>query len=412
MNLEIAKDSFLDELEKIAVTRSVKEWRGMQSAGNTGGADQLAQASGQLGLKPRYLQNISEGGMEAGVDKMMGRAGFQPPAADPSVQQRLQQFKKNKSQLARASTQHATSAPGSATQQSAQNVVERLGSPTGLLHGTQAPAAAPAPNASGYLAQKVYKPDSPLTTGQDTSKLLQMKQQYTDKARALSPEAKQMVPAMYGHKEIQGPEGQLRHVSQHEYVPGVSSLRKDPNAVANAQRVQDVVAKPMAAKGMPIGDIARTHNGQLGGNISNVAMTPQGPKVIDFLPHGENSPVGVIQRGEHDYAIPSSSGSGRGDTGYGKHNLNQLRRDVYRPQAGYKQPALPEVANPLSSAVTAKTVQAPAAQAAQTAVTRAAKPVSGVVQNATRVSQVAKAPTMISKAMKPIGQLARAAHVA
>jgi len=421
MNIEVLKDAFLDELEKIAVTRSVKEWRAAQGAGNTAAADQIAQGAGQLGLKPRYLENISGGGMEAGVDKMMGAAGFnQAQAGQPALQQRLQQFKKNKNQLARASTQHATSAPGSSAQMAAQKQVERLGGPSGLLSGTQAPASTPAPNASGYVAQKVYKPDSPLSTGQDTSDLLKLKQQYTDKARSISPEAKEMVPAMYGHKEIQGPGGQLRHISQHEYVPGVKSLAKDQNAVAHAQKVQDVVAGPMAAKGMPIGDIARVHNGQLAGNASNVAMTASGPKVIDFLPHGQSSPVGVLQKGEHDYAMPASSGGGRLDTGYGKHNMNQLRRDVYRPSANYKPPPLPTGlpgATPVSQVSKATAAVTPAAKAMQqgahaaqaaTTVTKAVKPVA---QLGKTLPAAAGAATKVTRAFKPVGQLAHAAHV-
>src|SRR5580658_2060000 len=64
--------AFRDELQKIAVTRSVKEWRAAQGAGDAGTAGQIAGASHQLGLKPRYLKDISTGGEEAGVDLMMG----------------------------------------------------------------------------------------------------------------------------------------------------------------------------------------------------------------------------------------------------------------------------------------------------------------------------------------------------
>ncbi len=268
---------------KDAATRAVKEWRSAAGGGNQAGADQIAAASGQLGLKPRHLEAISGGGMEAGVDKMMG-------SVTPGAQ---------------------------------------------------------GPNTGGYLARKLYKPDSPLTTGSDTSKLLAEKQRYTDTARGLSPEAKSMVPAMYGHQEIQGPGGQLRHTSDHEYVPNMQSLRADPNALAHAQRVQDVVAKPMAAKGMPMGDIARPFRqpgpgGQtvLGGNASNVGMTGQGPKVIDFLPHGSSSPVSVSQQDTSDVAQAAASGVNRPSTGYGANNMTQLRKDVYRPTAGYQHPPL------------------------------------------------------------------------
>lgn len=270
---------------KEAATRAVREWRAAAGAGDQAGADQIAAASGQLGLKPRFLENISGGGMEAGVDKMMGSAA-----------------------------------------------------PT---------AGAPAPNEGGYLARKLYKPDSPIATGKDTTNLLALKQQYTDTARSLSPQARQMVPAMYGFKELQGPAGQIRHISDHEYVPNLKGLEQSASPIAHAQRVQDVVAKPMAARGMPMGDIARPFDAGpafgtvLGGNASNVGMTAKGPKIVDFLPNGKDSPVSVAEHGPLDIATPAQSGGGRSDTKYNAGNVNQLRRDVFRPQAPAPKPAVP-----------------------------------------------------------------------
>lgn len=277
-------EAFQSEYEKIALTRSVKEWRGAVGS-NPAYADQIAQSSGQLGLKPRFLENISGGGNEAAVDKMMGSVS-----------------------------------PGSA-----------------------------GPNEGGYLARKLYKPDSPVTVGEDTSKLLSMKQQYTDTARSLSPEAKSMVPAMYGHQEIKGPAGQLRHISDHEFVPQMKSLETSADPLAYTQRLQDVVAKPMAARGMPMKDIPREnpfHEFGIGapvvGNPGNAGVTKQGPKLVDFLPTGKGSPVSVE---EHPTLDPVTSNSRFQNTKYDASNVNTLRRDVYRPQA----PA--QVAKPAASAV-------------------------------------------------------------
>lgn len=347
MNLHLVALGFLDELEKIAITRSVQEWRSAAGAGNQGQADQIARASGQLGLKPRYLENISEGGMEAGVDKMMGRAGFnQQPATPPALQQRLDTFKANKAQVAQMPAASATS---KAVQVGPQSPQAR----NALLQGTQAPRQATGPNQSGYIAQKVYKPDSPVAVGGGMTELLQTKQHMTDTARSISPEAKSMVPAMYGHKTIEGG-GQIRHVSQHEFVPGLQSLHQDPNASSHVHDMQRQVAGPMAAKGMPMRDIPRLHaeDGHvgIGGNASNMGVSPSGPKVIDFLPEATMHDKGyalVRQHGPHDL-VSSTMGSGRMDTGYGEHNLNQLRRDVYKPSAGYQQPSL-SVAPPVGS---------------------------------------------------------------
>ena len=315
MVLSLVEQEFIAELTKIAITRSVQEWRRASASGDQAGANQIAQGAGQLGLKPRYLENISGGGMEAGVDKMMGRS--------------------------------------------------QMGS---------------AENQSGLLARKVYKPDSPIATGQNMTNLLGQKQEMTNTARGISPQAKQMVPEMMGHQQIQGPGGQIRNLSEHEYVPNAKSLHSSPAGVAHAQRVQQTVAAPMAAQGQGMGDIARVHEGQLAGNVSNVAMTPKGPKVMDFLPEQfGGGKGGVFQKGPHDLAYSQGLGSGRNDTGYDKSNMNQLRKDVYRPQANYQQPALagqPASAPPPSGNPT-RMEKPPAPMPAQTPSRMAATNVGG-----------------------------------
>lgn len=354
MNLEIIKTAFFDELSKIAATRAVKEWRQATGAGNQAYANQIAAASGKLGLKPRFLENVSEGGMEAAVDKMMGRSSLAPPpmAADPS----------------------------------------------------------------GYVARKVYKPDSPIATGENMSALLSQKKQMTDAARGLSPQAEQMVPQMFGHQQIQGPGGQVRNISEHEFVQGAKSLRSSSAPVAHVKRLEQTVLKPMEEKGMPMRDVARVHNGGLGGNTSNVMMTAKGPKVIDFLPQNFQTPTGgmggVVQRGQHDLAY-STVGSGRTDTGYGGHNLNQLRKDVYRPSANYQAPPIASTGmtgvTPAATSAT-KTVGRQAATSAIRPAATGATAVTKITPAASRAAGAMSKVTKVTQALKkPIGQLAQAA---
>jgi hypothetical protein len=272
-------NKYVSEHEKTAKTRAIREWRIAQNSGQEGTADEIARASSQLGLKPRYAEDISSGGMEAGVDKMIGRA------------------------------------------------------------------MGPAKNESGYIARKLYKPDSPVTTGEETGKLLALKQQYTDTARGLSPEAKGMVPAMYGHKTIEGPAGQLRHVSEHELVPNASSMRRAPDAFAQVSKFQKAVTDPMAERGMPLSDITRVKGNLLKGNFGNVAATPEGPRMIDFLPSGKGTPVSFA---DTDAVLQTT----RGDTSFGRGSLGELRKEVFRPRADYKPGVTPVGKSGVSDAVT------------------------------------------------------------
>lgn len=310
-------------LEKVAVTRSVQEWRAAQQAGNQNRADAIARASGQLGLKPRYLEDVSLGGAEAGVDKMMGSAAAQP-AASPNFQQRLEQYKANKAQLGvdgRAPTQSVKASPeGRAA----------------LLRGTQAPAQAAAPNESGYLARKLYKPDSDISRGEFTPQLLAQKQQITDQARALSPEAKNLVPAMYGHQTM-GTGPLQRSTSFHEYVPGVSDLRGKnigaaggrevwsnmPGARSQLANIQQTVLNPMHARGMTMADTISS----TGTNYGNVVQTAHGPKILDFLPDvaGQKNPAAESFR---TYAPEGSQFVEGGAKG----SLGELRKEVFNPQ--------------------------------------------------------------------------------
>ena len=324
--------SFLDELTKIAATRSVKEWRAANAAGDQGTADAIAAGHAQLGAKPRYLEDISLGGAEAGVDKMMGSAGA-PAAAGPNLQQRLQQYKANKAQLGvegRSPTQSVKSSPeGRAA----------------LLRGTQGPAAAAAPNESGYIARKLYKPDSDISRGEFTPQLLAQKQRITDEARALSPEAKSMVPAMYGHQTM-GSGPLQRSTSMHEFVPGLSDMRGKNVGTADKPvfsdmsqargrltNVQEKVLNPMSQRGLTMADtISRT-----GVNYGNVVNSPSGPKVLDFLPNvrGEKNPATESFR---TYAPQGSQFVEGGAQG----SMGALRKEVFNPQMRVQPASGPE----------------------------------------------------------------------
>lgn len=272
------------KMPKVAATRAVKEWQKAQAGGDQMTSDQIAKGYGDLGLKPRQLKDVSTGGEEAGVDLMMGRK------AVPS---------------------------------------------TGEV------------NQSGYVARKLYKPDSAISRGDFTHQLLGQKQQATDAARAMSPEAKQMVPAMYGH-ETAGQGGLQRNISYHEYVPGISDLRGQKAEVngrdvfsrprekymGDVENVENKVLKPMQEKGMTLGDTVRARTGGgRGVNWGNVVNSPQGPKVLDFLPsmQGQKNPAFESYKahfGDNPTSAPAYGGSRfSGDAA----NVGSLRKEVFKP---------------------------------------------------------------------------------
>jgi len=321
LNPAHTRAAFLNELEKIAITRSVKEYRaasgldprtgkpgqqlGLFSKGpfDPAHAANVARASGELGLAPRHVSDISIGGEEAGVDKMIGR----------------------------------------------------VQGPTGES------------NPSGVLARKLYKPDSAISTQEFTGELLGQKQQFTDAARALSPEAKRMVPAMYGHRETAFPNGQLRHQSFHEFVPGAGDLRgenigtkeapiysRGQRATADLDNVESTVLNPMKAKGMEMADtvshtpaqaatvpfkkqpakplsapIAAPHlESERGTNFGNVVHSPDGPKILDFLPSVEGK-ADVTQTSFQKYR-PEHSKFNPGVTNI-RRPMQELRKEVFNP---------------------------------------------------------------------------------
>ena len=102
--------------------------------------------------------------------------------------------------------------------------------------------------------QKYYNPESGITRGDETRKLVEMKKNFTDTARSMSPEARSMVPDMYGHasKNVNTP--LQRTTSTHEFVPGMQSMRKMDNRGEQLDQVEKHVITPMKARGMAMGD--------------------------------------------------------------------------------------------------------------------------------------------------------------
>lgn len=327
------------EKEKAAATRAVKEWRANAASGNMAGADQIAQGYNQLGLAPRNLHNISAGGVEGAVDRMMGSA-----------------------------------TPG------------QVG-----------------PNQSGYLARKIYKPDSPLATGADMTQVLQAKQHAINTARSLSPEAREMVPDMYGHREMRTG-NQIRHTSDHEYIPMGGKVKESPEMV---QKMQDTVVKPLRDRGIHIGDLPEVRDGKVVGNASNMLAAQGGGKIIDFAPHVP----GKVEL--HGTSISTSTG--RTDTAFNKSNLPSLRKEVYNPTQGYhpsmgalaQNPRISNQANgPLSQASTAIARPAAGAEAA----TAMARPAAAPSQAATAFARPqAAAPAAATAMTRPAGMASEAA---
>ena len=234
----------LEWFEKVARNAVATEWNrannGTVSRGGT--PEQLQAGMAQANMRGRYAHDVSIGGAEAGVDRMIGDANapqYSPQVQSP-MQERLQAYKANKAQLG---LQGRNPAPEIMANQQGRGA---------LLRGQQAPQQAPAPNPSGDFAQKLYKPDSGVSRGEGTTELLHQKQVMTDTARSMSPEARNMVPAMYGSEAHQTPGG-LRHTSRHEYIPNIV---EHPDPMGAAAQAHKQVLGPMARKGLIMQDVA------------------------------------------------------------------------------------------------------------------------------------------------------------
>lgn len=289
--------AFLVELEKLARTRAATEWAAAQARGDTAGANQIASGYGQLGLRPRYLKDVSQGGAEAGVDLMMG-------------------------------------AP----------------------KGQQLPG--------GYVARKMYKPDSLIHQGDVTRQVLEQKQRLTDEAKKLAP---QHVVDMAGFDRVGKGPGAAKYVSYHEYVPKHQDVRQMAEQHGGYTRaavtgpldeMERNVLNPMAQRGLKLNDVmgpsrwgegisAASTPTEFGVNRKinpgNVAFVPTAnggsqAKIMDFLPKIEGQPD--LARNHIRQELnknPFHTGVSRYD---GPGGLKDLRKDVFKGQHSPRPKAL------------------------------------------------------------------------
>jgi hypothetical protein len=196
-----------------------------------------------------------------------------------------------------------------------------------------------------------------------------------------------MVPDMYGHREMRTG-NQIRHTSDHEYIPMGGKVKESPEMV---QKMQDTVVKPLRDKGIHIGDLPEVRDGKVVGNASNMLAAQGGGKIIDFAPHVP----GKVEL--HGTSISTSTG--RTDTAFNKSNLPSLRKEVYNPTQGYHpsmgalapnrgvpsqangpmSQASTAIARPRAAAPVATAMTRPAGMATEAATAVARKPLTGAV---------------------------------
>lgn len=321
---------------KTAATAAVRAIRGALGAGDHAGAAAIGQGLGKLGLRPRFVKNISPGGMEAAVDLMAGQA-----------------------------------------------------------KGTAASAAAP-----GLFARKLYKPDSPITRGADTTALLAEKKIMTDTARSISPEARAATPAFHSFQELHSGTPNTRHISDHEYVPGLRKLDK-ATAQGPVNQFQQQVVKPLEARGMNMRDVPQVDpSGKVVGNASNVMVTPQGQvKVLDFLPQNQSTPVQMIG---HGVATPYKNL----ESSFTDRPMNELRKEVYRPSQHFPLQNEADFGPRIDSSVSTGTpVMGRAAPPPATPSTRPLRPGRAPVATSTPVTRVERPASSGMSATQPASPL-------
>jgi hypothetical protein len=219
----------------------------------------------------------------------------------------------------------------------------------------------------GYVARKMYKPDSILHRGEATRAVLNQKQLLTDKAQKIAP---QHVVGMAGFEQVGATTGTPRFVSYHEYVPKFKDYHQ-----MNAQygvrgamhplgELEQNVLNPMSRRGMKLNDVyGQFRNGvgieaqdfqthfQPQINPGNVAYV-QGSdgkhvaKVMDFLPKIEGQAdiardFQRVQESEHPGRIlgPSKYDQ-KGGIGELRKDVFQKRQPVISKPSGFLTPAL------------------------------------------------------------------------
>lgn len=368
----VIKDSFLEPLLKVALTRSVKEYRlasGLDprtgaASGQQGlfadprvnpvHAEAIAQAAVQNNNRTRFTRDISIGGAEAGVDQHIGsaHASLSTPAG-----QRIPRVPGPSGNKPGQLTLPGTGAPAppaapaaplmEGPEESYRGVSTRTMTPERMdllkrvdqrKAGTlTAPAPTANPNAGQLaaddprLAVKNYKPDSFITQGAHTPRYLDQKMRMTEAARGLSEDAKQMVPAMYGHATSNVGTPVQRSRSYHEFVPGMREM-DDHNAQSTIDSANRTVLQPLQTqKKMTMDDVAGTRTA----NFGNLVHSPAGPKIVDFKP---------LIKGETDHSSASFMEHGPGpvlrhsEAGGGTNA--DLRREQYNPARNARGEAL------------------------------------------------------------------------
>lgn len=188
------------------------------------------------------------------------------------------------------------------------------------------------PTATGMQVRKFYKPDSFVANREAMTDVLAKKQDVVTSARALSPQAREMVPDMHGFQELHSGD-RLRHISDHEYVHGLRPMRHGETLQHGATLDREVV-RPMQMSGRPVGDIPQPSWSDprgYSGNASNLMVDAQGaPKMVDFLPHGGDSPVRLSPAGAVRTLDPNAA-----DTAFhggpGGKDWGDLMKEVHQP---------------------------------------------------------------------------------
>ncbi len=281
-------------LFKTAKPRLVRAWQEAQKAGDTGLADQYAKAYGDLGLPGRYLNDVSGGGAEAGVDRMMGRA------------------------------------PSGGGHESGY-LIRKMYKPDSTMH-------------QGEFTRKTLEQKQHIT---DLARL--------PVSATATPASREMVPDMYGFKQ-HGTDANPRFTSYHEPVQ-IGRELSGTAAISAGQQAKDTVINPLTSKGLHVGDVASTHSVPIrswdgvrnvntdgvgmaydqfrstGGlvNPGNLVQDKAGKtKILDFLPRPEGEASTIAQTGEKYYT--SQMGS---DFRKEKH-LGALRKEVHSPTERYR----------------------------------------------------------------------------
>jgi len=254
-------NAFVDELEKIATTRAVKEWRAAMARGDEVTADQIAHGYGQLDVNPRYLKRLGQG-QEGLVDLRMGP----------------------------------------------------YGAPAGPVR--------PAPvNPTGYFAAKMHDPFSPIAQNEFVGPHIRLREEITNAARGLSPDADAMVTKTYGHKEV----APGRWVSGHEYVRDASRFHGGPEEVLAEHKAKQLVDR-LRQQGYDMGDVIKEGpNGVITHGGGNLVETPSGSKILDF----SGGIVGELSPSQRSY-IKYGPTQSPFDPELGDRST-ALRKEVYRP---------------------------------------------------------------------------------